>query len=234
MELFLSELNQYCENNRLEAKRALGGLPKNLWETYSAFANTNGGVILLGVEELSDRNLKPVRLPDPEKILREFWSIINDPAKVSANILTDKDVSIVENENYRIIQINVPRANRHNKPVYIGPNPDSGTYRRNGEGDYHCTKLEVRNMFRDAADETADTFVLENMSPDVLDYETVGRYRNRFRSDKPNHVWVNLPEAVFQISITFGNSRNGMRRYSKKSLIRKELFLGCRSLNFLT
>ena len=85
-----SKIEQYRENNRIEAKKALGGLPKSIWETYSAFANTHGGIILLGVEELADKSFRTVDLPDPEKLIKEFWDIVNNPNKTSVNILSSK------------------------------------------------------------------------------------------------------------------------------------------------
>ena len=90
----LSNLSQYRENNRIEAKKALGGLPHSIWETYSAFANTLGGLLLLGVEELADKSLHAVDLPDPERLVKEFWDQVNNPNKASVNILSSKDVTI--------------------------------------------------------------------------------------------------------------------------------------------
>ena len=132
--LDLANLHQYKENNRLEAKRAQGGLPHSIWETYSAFANTFGGYILLGVVENADKSFSSVPLPDPERLVADFWNAVNNRSITNVNILSDQNVQIRESEGNRIVVIEVPRADRHDKPVYIGADPFAGTYRRNGEG----------------------------------------------------------------------------------------------------
>ncbi len=203
-------LEKYKENNRIEAKKAVGGLPMSLWETYSAFANTLGGIILLGVEEYADKSLHPVHLPDPEALVRDFWNLVNNPKKVSVNILSDKDVTIEEVGGERIIAIRVPRAQRFDKPVYIDGNPISGSYRRNGEGDYRCTKEEVHAMTRDASVKTQDMLVLENMGLDVIDYDSVRRYRIRMKTYRPGHVWEELEDAEFLYKLgAVGRSEDG-------------------------
>ena len=144
----LSNIERYKENNRLEAKKATGGLPESLWETYSAFANTLGGIILLGVEEREDKSLHPVDLPDPEWLLSDFWDIINDKRKVSRNILTHDDVQIKRTEGKHIIVITVPKLKKGEEPIYIGGSVYTGTYKRNGDGDYKCSVEEVAEMLR--------------------------------------------------------------------------------------
>lgn len=62
----IKNLVKYEENNRIEAKRAKGGLPNSIWETYSAFANTEGGVILLGVDERDDHTLVATGVEDAQ------------------------------------------------------------------------------------------------------------------------------------------------------------------------
>ena len=37
------------ERLHFEGKDASGGLPKSVWESYSSFANTDGGVMVLGL-----------------------------------------------------------------------------------------------------------------------------------------------------------------------------------------
>jgi predicted HTH transcriptional regulator len=92
------------ENNDLEFKSAKGGVPKSVWETYSAMANTHGGVILLGVE--NDGTVSGVI--DPDRLKKSFWDTINNRGKVSVNLLVEVDVAEVEHEQGVILAIRVP------------------------------------------------------------------------------------------------------------------------------
>ncbi len=196
----LEHLEQYRENNRIEAKKALGGLPHSIWETYSAFANTLGGILLLGVEEYKDKSLHPVDLPDPEKLVKEFWDMVNNPNKASVNLLSTKDVTVETVNGKRIIVIHVPRADRTYKPVYVEGNP-LNTYRRNGEGDYKCTSEELHAMYRDASIQTQDMKILKEMDLGVFNADCLRAYRQRMRISRPGHVWDMLEDEDFLLKM---------------------------------
>lgn len=192
----LDNISQYRENNRIEAKKAAGGLPHSLWETYSAFANTFGGIILLGVEELPDHTLRVSGITDAHGMVEEFWQIAQNRKYISENILSRENIRIQRSEGKDIIVIEVPRASRREKPVYLGENPYSGSYRRCGEGDYHCTGEEIKSMLRDR-ESGRDERVLPLNAETVLDRQTVARYKEKFLLSHPGHPWGALPKMAF-------------------------------------
>ena len=143
-----TELARYRENGYVEAKEALGGLPESLWETYSAFANAEGGVILLGVGENPDHSFRILELLDPEELLEDFWAIVRNPEYVSVNLLKEEDVQILREEGKCIIAIFVPEAPPEEKPVHLLRDPWRHSYRRVGEADKRCSREEVEQMLK--------------------------------------------------------------------------------------
>ena len=146
----MTNLSKYKENNSIEAKKATGGLPRSIWETYSAFANTTGGVILLGVAERKDKTLYAVDLPDPQRLVAQFLDGLTDCNKVSVNLLSACDVRIEQVDGKEIVVISVPQAAKSQRPVYVGSDPFTGTYYRKGEADLRCTKQTVERMLKEA------------------------------------------------------------------------------------
>ena len=90
------------------------------------------GVILLGVAEAKDGSLYSVPLLDPEELVEEFWSIVQDPKLVSANVLRTEDVRLMRSGRNTVVAIFVPRADFRQRPVYLGSDPYRGTYYRCG------------------------------------------------------------------------------------------------------
>ena len=193
----IAEFDSYKEDNRREIKKAKDSLPLSIWETYSAFANSYGGIIILGIEEHRDGSRSISGVNDPDKLVKEFWDLINNRSKVSINIIKDRDVRIYKNDGKAIIVVNVPKATREQKPVYINDDMFFGTYRRNGEGDYLCTKNEVISMLRDQTDDTPDMKMVESITVEELNKETLQSYRQRHVSCRPGHPWENLDNTTY-------------------------------------
>lgn len=198
----LQELLQYGERLTLECKKSQDELPTSVWETYSSFANTSGGVILLGIkEDIKEHDLAKrfttTKIRNPNKIISDFWNLVNNHNKISANILVDSNVGTIEYQGDTVIWIEVPPASYKQRPVYINGNPLNGTFKRNFEGDYHCTEDEVKAMLRDASDSGNDGGMLDNYTMDDVDTETLKAYRVRFERQNPAHVFNGYDDKEF-------------------------------------
>lgn len=86
------------ESKYIEYKKSRKGLSNDIWSTYSAFANTEGGTIYLGIEEKKIEDKKvfvSVGVEDPEKMIEDFWNALYGRSKVSQNILSNKELKLL-------------------------------------------------------------------------------------------------------------------------------------------
>ena len=96
-----------------------------------------------------------------------------------------------------MIVINVPRATYTERPIYIKNNLAKGTFKRNHEGDYHCTEQELKMMLRDANEAGNDGMLLEYYTMDDIDVPTLERYRKMFQTLHPEHQWNSSSDKEF-------------------------------------
>ena len=157
-------------------------------------------MILLGVVENRDKTLSASGIESPEKLIADFWNTVNNSRKVSRNILVDRHVQVQDVGGKRIITIEVPRAGRSDKPVYLN-NDMFQAFRRNGEGDYRRSRESIQAMLRDAAPETQDMRVLEHTPFTVFNPDSVKGYRNAMKSTRPGHVWEKLDDDEFLLKL---------------------------------
>ena len=67
----------------------------------------------------------------------------------------------------------MPPARREQKPVYVGKNPLTGTYRRNFSGDYVCDESTVKRMIAEQVEESRDAKLLPHFTENDLDSNTL-------------------------------------------------------------
>lgn len=198
----LDDLSLLRESVDLECKLAVGrdgkgAVPEDFWPTYCAFANTAGGVIVLGLRERKGV-FEVVGIQDVAKVRRELFDGLNNPQKVSVNLLTDASVQEVVLDGRTILVVDVPRATRKQRPVHRTPNPFLGhSYRRLNDGDRSLPDEDVRRMIAEQVEDSRDTRILTGYGMDDLCTETFRAYRQVFANRDPGHPWNALEDGEF-------------------------------------
>ena len=100
-------------------------------------------------------------------------------------------------QGVELVIMHIPRALYNQKPIYIGGNPYAGTFKRNFEGDYRCTKESVNSMIRDSFHDAGDNEIIEWLDIDDLDKNTIAVYRTRFRNNNEGHIYEELSDKDF-------------------------------------
>ena len=128
----LKKLIKTGENGVVEFKRGRCGVSGDFWPSYSAFANTDGGVIVLGVSEKNDiRVIEGVE--NAEKVRADLWNAANNPDKVSDNVLSNKRVYSLEVDG-KVLANALIHADYHGRRgIVIEKQFDTITFRNPGD-----------------------------------------------------------------------------------------------------
>ncbi len=188
------------EFKKATGKNGKGKLPNDFLESYSAMANTSGGNIFLGIEE-SRNSIELIGIENPEYVIKELFDTLNNPQKVNVNILNNEDIVIINIDQKNIIWVKIPKATRKQKPVFKGQNPFTGTFIRQGEGDYKCKEECIKRLLAEQIEDSRDSKVLKNFDFDDIELSTFYAYRNIFKSHKPDHPFNALNDIDFLQSI---------------------------------
>ncbi len=189
------------ETSDLECKRAggrdgRGKLPIDFWETYSAMANSDGGTVLLGIKQKGFRfELKGIELIDQVK--QDLFNTANNRGKVSVNLLSNTCVRTITIDGLSLLQVEIRRASREEKPVYLNGNPLGNTFVRMHEGDQRLSDEAVRRMLAEQTEDSRDARILKGFGLDDLNTESLRVYRQIFTNLKPGHPWNELETRSF-------------------------------------
>ena len=191
------EIENLRESSTVELKKCADKLPASIWETYSAFANSEGGDIYLGVEERKRAKNFISGISNPQSVLQAFTATVNNSLKVSRNVLNSQDIELAEIDDKTIMHIHVRGANLREKPVYLNNNPFL-SYKRLGDSDCLMSLDEVLSLMNDSMPFSRDQeanrvgVVFADLSK-----ITLKKYREDFAGQNPNDPLINADDETF-------------------------------------
>jgi ATP-dependent DNA helicase RecG len=143
----LDDLLRSGEWTGAEFKAAKSALPKSVFETASAFANTRGGWLVLGVTQDGER-FEVSGIDEPDKVQNDFLSVLHAGQKFSHDVVVAEHR--YEHDGKVVLAFYVAENPRTRKPVYLGGDIRR-TFLRKGVGDYRAQPHEIERMLRDAS-----------------------------------------------------------------------------------
>jgi len=189
-----------------EVKEATGGIPKSMWETVSAFSNTAGGWIILGVTEKKEGNCNFYRIigvDNVEKMEQDIITTLRSRSKFNAVISSRAYRYTIEDKDVLAFEIPVSP----HKPVAIKSTGE--IYIRTGSGDVLASDLEVDAIVRDSAFGSRSEMEVVGSGFEDVNIESLASYRSYLRDYNRPLSYPNLDDEAFckKINIVLGSGK---------------------------
>lgn len=187
-----SELMQRLQDiewDDFEVKEAKNELPKNIWEAVSAFSNSAGGWIVLGIRQ-TGKTFEIQGTENPEKLEQDFLGTLRSQ---KFNTRLSARSKLYEIDGKKIIAFYIPSSQQ--KPVYFGS--PGNTFIRMGSGDQKATDSEIMAMYHDQSFGIRSELEIADTDISMLNANSLHSYRQYLKAYNPLSVYEELDDSGF-------------------------------------
>ena len=158
-------------------KRAKSALPTDLWKTISAFANRNGGTLLLGVHQATGFTVLGV--DDPATTMNNVASLCSDQMGPPVRA----EITVVTVEGQFVVVVDIPPTPTAQRPTHLRKlGALRGSRLRVADGNRQLSEYEVSLLLAQRTQPMFDRLPVESSSLADLDGNAVDRFVERMRS----------------------------------------------------
>lgn len=178
------------DTHSVEVKAAAGKLPKSMTETLSAFSNSAGGTVILGLDEATGFRPAPGfdAVKAQEALARACADDVHPPVRSAIEILPFEGAQVVVAE--------IPEISPLSKPAYVrGRGEYQGSFVRGGDGDRKLSDYEVGLLHANRGQPRDDREPVIDASVADLDDEAVATLLRRMRQRQPR-AFRTVPDEV--------------------------------------
>lgn len=193
---------QNTDNALVEVKACSEGLSKDVWDTVSAFANTQGGTLVLGLSEAD--GFVPTEHFDLNRVKDQFLSGCSRSNAHEAKVepIPFYDIERREFEEKPLLVINIAELDLAQKPCFVkSKGKNGGSFKRVDDADERLTATEVYELENATVLSSADRGVVEEAMFSDLDTEMVDLLLDRQKDSKALRGTTTREEGLFRLNV---------------------------------
>ncbi len=196
-----------CDDENTEVKACAGGLGKSVWDSVSAFANTNGGHLLLGLEETS--GFLPASGFDSQRVIDQLVTGLGDGGQPSVleNVPT-YDVRRSSVDGSPVVLVKIDENAPGQKPCFVkAKGVAGGAFKRKADKDIRLSPTEIFEFQHTLEVNPVERRVAQGAGLEDLDREVIDRLLARKTASKALRGATEIPQQLARLNITNGQGQ---------------------------
>lgn len=194
---------QGSDDAHVEVKSSESKLTSDIWDTVSAFANTDGGLIILGVSEAD--GFKPVKRFALEQVRDQFVEGIGDGGNDGVRLTNPPAYGLRRDriEGSEVLVITVAENPIGLKPSFVkAKGLPGGAFRRVDDKNIKLTSTEVFELQQSLTTSKADAEIVPDADEGDLDSGILNDLLSRMAPSKALHGASTRREKLTRLNIT--------------------------------